>query len=303
MNSTPEPPDPDVTGRSIDRSSENGAAIETGIVRTNEIETYYERRGDGPPVVFVHGTFMSTTYSEHQMDALGDEFTTVVYDVRGHGHTGGSDRGSYDMDLYASDLDALLAELGIENPILCGFSMGGCIAQVYAARHPETVAGLVLADTFTAAPLPLKGRLLFANLRFVGLLDRFVRYTTLNRIQLWIGNRLAPGVAGDGVTVQRLIEEAPTIPHAEVRKIARSVAGFPESDFDASRVTAPALVLYGEHAPAVFREAHARLAGHLENADVDVTVVPGGGHASHIDNPAFFTDAVRAFARKVHRRD
>jgi len=136
----------------------------------------------------------------------------------------------------------------------------------------------------------------------VGLLDRFVRYTTLNRIQLWVGNRLAPGVAGDGVTVRRLIEEPPTIPHPGVRKIARAVAGFPESDFDAPRVTAPALVLYGEHAPAVFRAAHARLAGHLENADVDVTVVPGG-HASHIDNPAFFTDAVREFARSVFDRD
>jgi pimeloyl-ACP methyl ester carboxylesterase len=136
------------------------------------------------------------------------------------------------------------------------------------------VAGLVLADTFTAASLPLKGRLLFANLRFFGLLDRVVRYTTLNQVQTWIGDRLAPGVAGDRVTTQRLMEEAPGIPHAEFRKIARSVADFPESDFDAARITAPTLIMYGEHTPAVLRDVHARLAEHLRNAETEVTVVP-----------------------------
>ena len=70
----------------------SGAEVERGTVRTNGVETYYERRGDGPPVVFVHGMFMDTAMWEAQAEALSDDFTTVTYDVRGHGHTGGSDR-------------------------------------------------------------------------------------------------------------------------------------------------------------------------------------------------------------------
>jgi len=150
-------------------------ATESGRVRTGDIETHYVRRGEGPPIVFIHGMAMSATEWEPQMEALSDEFTTIAYDVRGHGHTGGSDRKSYDMSVYAQDLDALLRGLDVENPVLCGLSMGGCIAQVYAATYPEKIAGLVVSDTFTAAPLPLKGRLIFANLRFFGLLDRIVR--------------------------------------------------------------------------------------------------------------------------------
>lgn len=145
----------------------------------------------------------------------------------------------------------------------------------------------------------MTGRLVFANLRLPGRLDRVVRYPTLNRLQTWIGQRLSPGVAGDGVTTRRLVEEAPTVPRAEFVEIADSVAGFPRSDFDASRITAPTLVLHGEHVPAAFREAHGRLAESLTGAEVAVTVVPGAGHASNVDNPAFFTDAVGTFARGV----
>lgn len=285
--------------RTEDRRDGDVAVGESGTVRTNDVETYYVRRGDGPPVVFIHGMLMSTTEWEPQIEALGEEYTTIAYDVRGHGHTGGSDVEPYTMEQYAADLDALLTALEIERPILCGLSMGGCIAQVYAATFPEKVAGLVLSDTFTAAPLPLKGRLVFANLRVIGRLDRVVRYPTLNRIQLWVGQRLSPGVAGDGETTQRLMENAPTIPHAEVVKIAESMAGFPKSDFDASRITVPTLLVHGEAVPGFLREMHARLAEQLTNADVEVTEVPDAGHASNVDNPAFFSATVREFLDRI----
>ena len=275
---------------------------EWGRVRTNDIETYYVRRGEGPPVVFVHGTGMHAGEWEPQMAALGADYATIAYDVRGHGRTGGSDRETYDVELYASDLDALLSALAVENPVVCGLSMGGCIAQVYAASHPENVAGLVLADTFTTGSLGLTERLLFANLRAFGRLDRVVRYTTLNRLRTWVGQRLAPGVAGDGETTQRLMEAGPTMAHAEFRKVADSVARFPRSDFDPAAVTAPALVVYGEDTPAVLRDAHERLVARLANADVTRSVIPDAGHASNVDNPEAFTATVRAFLERVAPR-
>lgn len=181
------------------------------VIQTNDIETYYEHRGDGPPIVFIHGMFMSTTMWESQMDALSDAYTTIAYDVRGHGYTGGSDRTPYSIDLFAADLDALLDALEIERAVICGLSMGGTIAQAFAAAHPEKVAGLVLADTFASGPLPLSGRLAMANIRFLSRLDHIVNYKTLNRVQMWVGHRLVPGMSGDFKTVQRLVDDAPTI--------------------------------------------------------------------------------------------
>lgn len=70
---------------------------------------------------------------------------------------------------------------------------------------------------------------------------------------------------GDEVTVQRLVEDAPT------------------------------LVLHGEHLSMANEETTERLVSSLRNADSTVRVVPENGHASNIDNPAFFTSALREF--------
>lgn len=276
---------------------------DSGAVRTNDIETHYIRRGDGPPIVFIHGMAMSASQWAPQIAALSSDYTTIAYDVRGHGYTGGSDIESYSVGLYAADLNGLLNALDIDNVILCGLSMGGCIAQAYAATYPEKVTDLVLSDTFTAAPLPLKGRLIFANLRFLGLLDRFVRHTTLNRIQTWIGNRLAPGIAGDRARIQQVMEEAPTISHTEFRKIAQSVARFPQNDFDGAQITAPTLILHGENVPAVLRDMHRRTAEQLVNSPVMTGVIPDAGHASNLDNPTVFTAALAEFASSVNSEE
>ncbi len=238
---------------------------------------------------------MSTSMWTHQTDALSDAFTTIAYDVRGHGRTGGSQVETYSIDLFAADLDALLDALGIDRAVVCGLSMGGTVAQAFAAAHLDRVAGLVLADTFPAGPLPLTGRLALANVRLLARVDRFIGYQTLNRWQLKVGNLLLPDVSGDEATVQRLVEEAPTIPHAEFVKIADATAQFPKSDVDLSVVTAPTLVLHGEHLPTANEATTQRLVSSLGSTDVTVHVVPGSGHASNLDNPTFFTARLREF--------
>ncbi|WP_256300419.1 alpha/beta fold hydrolase [Haloarchaeobius salinus] len=262
-------------------------------VRTDDIETYYVQQGDGPPVVFVHGMLMSSTMWEHQLAALGDEFTVIAHDVRGHGHTGGSARSTYSIGLFADDLAALLDALAVDRAVVCGLSMGGAIAQAFAAAHPERVAGLVLADTFPAGPLPLAGRLAMANVRFLARLGRFVDYRTLNRWQLRVGNLLLPGISGDEETVQRLLEEAPHIAHEEFVKVADATAGFSREPVDLSAVTAPTLVLHGEHLPTANEETTERLLAQLEHSETAVHVVPNSGHASNLDNPPFFTVRLR----------
>ncbi|MFB6152634.1 MAG: alpha/beta fold hydrolase [Halodesulfurarchaeum sp.] len=263
--------------------------------RTNDIDTYYVTRGAGPPIVFVHGMLMTTRMWDHQRDALSDRFRTIAYDVRGHGHTGASTQPQYSIEGFAADLDALLEALAIDRAVICGLSMGGAIAQAFAAAHPEKVAGLVLADTFPPGPLPLTGRIAMANIRFLARLDRVIDYRTLNRWQLAIGNRLLPGIAGDPATIQRILEDAPTIAHEEFVKIADATAGFQHLDLDLSVVTAPTLILHGEHLPTANDTATRRLVAALSNAPTTVDVVPDSGHASNIDNPAYFSAALRRF--------
>jgi len=268
--------------------------------RTNDIETYYERRGEGPPVVFVHGAIVDHSQWDPQLEALSDEYTTIAYDVRGHGRTGGSQRGRYSVDLFADDLDALLDALDVEQAVLCGLSTGGCIAQVYAARHPDRVAGLVLADTFAPEYLSVGERLQ----RSLGLRATvpFVRLFGYERVERWmvrLQERISgEGVSGDYETVERIRETGPKMATDEFAKVIGAVAGFHHTEVRFPAISAPTLVLYGEHeAPFMRRQAH-----HLatEVGGATLRAVPGGGHASNLDEPEFVTDAVRELLAQAY---
>lgn len=263
-------------------------------VQTNDIETYYERRGTGPPIVFIHGAILDHTQWTPQLDDLHEEYTTIAYDVRGHGRTGGSAKSSYSIELFAADLDALLTELDLENPILCGLSTGGCIAQVYAAAHSDQLAGLVLADTFTPElsnrrEWLQRSALLKATIPAV----RLVGYERVERAMVWIRERLSAGVSGDYERIERLRAEGPKMETAEFAKVIRAVAAFHETEIDLSAITVPTLVLYGEREPA-FLQRHARTFS-AELPNVNIRTVPAAGHASNLDNPDLFTTALREF--------
>ncbi|MFC6825974.1 alpha/beta fold hydrolase [Halopelagius fulvigenes] len=263
-------------------------------VRTNGVETYYERRGDGPPVVFVHGAILDSAQWTPQVDALEGEYTTVAYDVRGHGRTGGSARESYSVELLAEDLRALVAALDLDRPVVCGLSMGGCIAQVYAAAHPDEVAGLVLADTFTPELFDRRewlqrSAMLRAAVPFV----RLVGYERVERAMVWLHERFSKGVSGDYERIEGLRAEGPKLETAEFAKVVRAVATFHETEVEYAAIAAPTLVLYGEREPSFVRRHAAKMESEI--ARVTVREVPGAGHVSNLDDPAFFTDAVRAF--------
>lgn len=263
-------------------------------VRTNDVETYYDRRGSGPPIVFVHGALLDHSQWNRQVERVSEEYTTITYDVRGHGKTGASRREHYSIELFADDLAALLEELDVEQPVLCGQSMGGLIAQVYATRHPGAISGLVLADSFAPEFLSRSEHLVRSlALRATVPPVRLLGYERVERAMVGLYEFIDPGAAGDYDEIVRLRSRAPPISTAEFAKVIRAVANFHETTVDLSLIDVPTLVLHGEHEPA-FLERHAwRFGAILPNATVHE--VPGAGHASNIDEPEWFSGALGEF--------
>jgi pimeloyl-ACP methyl ester carboxylesterase len=109
--------------------------------------THYEWIGpkNGKIVVLIHGTTMASYVWDGIADALAASgFRVLRYDSFGRGH---SDRPEtrYDTDLYDRQLLNLLNALDIKRPVnLVGYSQGGSIAVVFAARRPDRVKRLVL---------------------------------------------------------------------------------------------------------------------------------------------------------------
>jgi proline iminopeptidase len=111
-----------------------------------DCELYVEEEGRGTPLVVINGGPGGTHHGFHPWFSRAGEYARVVYyDQRGCGL---SDRvpgkDGYSVEQAVADLEALRTALRFDRWTVLGFSYGGLLAQVYAIKHPERLAGLVL---------------------------------------------------------------------------------------------------------------------------------------------------------------
>ncbi len=105
------------------------------------------RRGDGPPIVFVHGMGTSAATWDRCSELLADRFTTIAVDLLGHGDSAvPDDPAEYTRDRALTDLDDVLADLD-EPAVLVGHSLGGYLALAHAATRPGVVRAIVALNT------------------------------------------------------------------------------------------------------------------------------------------------------------
>ena len=99
-----------------------------------------------PRLVLIHSLALSGAIWDGVVGELSSEFEILVYDCRGHGE---SDKqpGPYTVELFAEDLAALLDSCGWTSAAVGGCSMGGCVAQAFAAAYPQRALSLGLLDT------------------------------------------------------------------------------------------------------------------------------------------------------------
>lgn len=117
----------------------------TNVNGTN-LYVRFAGRPEGDPLVLVNSLGTDWRVWEPAVEALGERYRLLYYDKRGHGLSDARPAPST-IDDHVNDLAALLDHLGIPRAIVCGLSVGGMIAMGLAARRPEMVGALVLADT------------------------------------------------------------------------------------------------------------------------------------------------------------
>lgn len=121
-------------------------------ITVNGITLAYTRRGQGTPLVLVHGYPLDHTIWDEVAALLENDFDLILPDLRGFGESGAVETPYTLVDM-AGDLAALLDHLGLEQVCMAGHSMGGYIALAFARAWPGRLRGLglvasqVLADT------------------------------------------------------------------------------------------------------------------------------------------------------------
>ena len=137
------------------------------------LRIHYLDKGEGTPVVLIHGYTSSTYTWKDEFDELAKRYRVIAIDLKGFGFSAKPD-GDYSRRAQGELVARFLRGLNVEGAWLVGNSMGGETALNVAVDHPEMVSGLVLIDSAgikvagrtSLAPwylqLPVVGRLLTA---------------------------------------------------------------------------------------------------------------------------------------------
>jgi pimeloyl-ACP methyl ester carboxylesterase len=153
-------------------------------------KTHYVEKGEGEPVIFLHGFLYDCNLWASNIDALASRFKVYALDLWGFGYST-REPLDYGYQLYVDQLLMFMDDQGIEKASLVGQSMGGATAVMFYNRHKERVNKLLLVDPAGLTnPLPLTGKMF--NLPkvgefFMGLKTNAVRKSNLGNF--WIHNK------------------------------------------------------------------------------------------------------------------
>ena len=101
---------------------------------------------DAPPVLFMHGGGQTRqSWGEAITKAAKHGYRAISVDLRGHGESGWSPDGKYDIEAFAGDIRKIIATFN-QPPVLVGASLGGLTGLALAASPPPEIRGLVLVD-------------------------------------------------------------------------------------------------------------------------------------------------------------
>lgn len=246
--------------------------------------------GSGPPIVFLHGIVMDRSLFDHQVEALRNDYRVVTIDAPGHGESAPVPLG-IDLWRYADMVAGVADQLGINEAVWGGQSMGGFTIMRLALAKPERVKGLILIDTQAHSEEADKLAQYEAFLT-IGLEDGF-KEDLANVLMLALFSQTYTAKPESDVRRKKLLDTDVPGEHAMIRAV------FDRDDIHArlGEIRCPVAVIHGVEDVAIELERGDELARDLP--DATFTPIEDAGHASVLERPDVVTEAIREFLRRI----
>lgn len=137
----------DLPAAEVDAKYSNSAS--RFLVMANGARVHYRDEGNprGDAVVLIHGAMASLHTWEGWVAILGQHYRVITLDLPAHGLTGQVPEGAYNAEAFTDTIDAVANELGLEQFVLGGNSMGGGATWRYTLAFPERVRAMLLVNS------------------------------------------------------------------------------------------------------------------------------------------------------------
>jgi 3-oxoadipate enol-lactonase len=273
-------------------------------VKVNGRRIFYLERGQGKPLVVLHGWGMDHTAWAPATDLLASRYRVIAVDLRGHGQSDAA-QSPYAFNELSDDVFALLQQLELnELPIVVGHSMGGMVAQQFAADHPQAIDGLVVLDADLNGPPALRAVTTLAGHVGAGVMSLASWILGEKRaLSLYpmVVDLSAYSWAWQGKNRDQLRAGAQRFPqHNSTVGLAssfRAIATRPNLALALNQAAPRALLIRGSadlFMPQVKMEALART---IPGSRLEV--LPGAGHMTIVEQPKVVAGLIDAFARQA----
>ncbi|MEA1852090.1 alpha/beta hydrolase [Cytobacillus sp. FSL W7-1323] len=254
---------------------------------SKEMKIHYRVKGEGKPLIILHGLGNNSQSWTKQLDDLSKDFQVFVWDAPGYGQSSDPEEEFTSFRQFADILKQFVDALELQKFYLLGHSMGSAIAIDFTYRFKDRVELLIIADPTRGAA----GNSEEENRK--KLTRRVYNVTNLTGEELAkqrVRELLAPEANLE------VVKEAERI-MAQVRpkgyiSVANSLYSLDHTDIYGS-ITTPTLILCGEFDKATPVE-EAKIFHHAI-AESQLVIIPNTGHLCYQEDPASFNEAVRTF--------
>jgi 3-oxoadipate enol-lactonase len=257
----------------------------SGTAAVNGASLYYEVKGEGRPVVLIHGGNLDSRMWDPQFDKYARAFKVLRYDVRGFGRS--SDPGQPFSSV--EDLRGVMRALGVGRASLVGLSLGGRIALDFALTYPAMVEALVLAGPgLSGFQWPQE-----SAARAATIIDAARRLGPDAAMELWLKDPyMAPAMENPDLA-KRVRQLAMDNAKLWSRPPTPETIPSPPAAERLTSVLAPTLIILGSRDVPEIQKIADLLAGGVPGARK--LVIAGAGHMVSMEKPAAFDAAVLNF--------
>jgi len=259
------------------------------IKKINGIDLYYEQHGKGEPLILIAGYSADHNVWLHVIDTLAKHFQVTIFDNRGAGKTE-APAGDYTLAQMAQDTAELMTALDIEKAHIFGHSMGGKIAQTFAANYPDRVNKLILVGTQTP---PIQFPIIYLNVLHDELLKRGIP------LELIIRNAFAwlyhDGFFKDEAKVNQELERTKKQTELSTANGIQGQTAALAIDItdQLKKINAKTLVITGNKDVLVLPNESEYLANNIKHAQL--SIIENCGHMIQIEQPEIFLALVIDF--------